>query len=101
MEQKKLHLLDVGFAGVSSALVTSKVAIGIINSERTLDRNTAKRPMLCGGARWCSPCGPLECEGVRSVVETVLRQMDATVTAWMETWREYSMSFGTPPWMPL
>ena len=81
--EQKLVLLDVGFAGVSPVWMTSKV--GLITVSKLW---MARRPCgpLCSGVA----CWGVGSEEVLGEVESVLRQVDATVTktTWVESWRE-------------
>ena len=83
--EQKLVLLDVGFAGVSSVLMPSKVGLGLITVSKLW---MARRPSgpLCSGVA----CWGVGSEEVLGEVESVLRQVDATVTktTWVESWRE-------------
>ena len=44
--EQKLVLLDVGFAGVSSVWMTSKVGLGLITVSKLWDGKTAKGPTV-------------------------------------------------------
>ena len=83
--EQKLVLLDVGFAGVSSVLMPSKVGLGLITVSKLW---MARRPSgpLCSGVA----CWGIGRKEVLGEVESVLRQVDATVTktTWVESWRE-------------
>ena len=56
--EQKLVLLDVGFAGVSSVLMTSKVGLGSKPVSGLWMARRPNDPLCSGGACGSSSCGP-------------------------------------------